>query len=153
MSYGPYTRTPTAAIMAGGITTTTLRTLRGRWNAGRGSARISGLTKRSAMSDEGTELAAPSGSALPVDDIILTEPDINLCLGSQELLRCPFCGSDAMSHGEKTPNGTAICWKITCLSLERGIPNCTASVWETNRDQAKARAGAVRKWNRRPNVV
>jgi len=104
------------------------------------------------MQTEQSSLLAPSScSALPVNDIILTEDDMNLCLGSNELLRCPFCGSHAMSHGEKTPNGMATCWKITCLSLDHGIPNCTASVWETNRDQDKARSGAVRKWNRRPN--
>ena len=86
---------------------------------------------------------------LSAKEIIITQPDVNICLGSGELLNCPFCGSWAMSHGEKTPDGRATCWKITCTSLEKGCPNCTASVWETNTDPKKARAGAVSKWNRR----
>lgn len=94
------------------------------------------------------ELAEPLGLA---SDIIITQPDVNLCLGSGELLPCPFCGHWAMSHGEKTKNGKANCWKITCTRLTRSWPSCTASVWETDPDQDKARAGAVAKWNRRPN--
>jgi hypothetical protein len=85
----------------------------------------------------------------PPEDFILTQSDINLCLGSTELLPCPFCGGAAMSHGEPTPNGRAICWRITCTRMKGAIPVCSASVWGTDPDQDKARATAVAKWNRR----
>lgn len=97
-------------------------------------------------------LGAAACSALPVGPpIILTKPDLDLCRGSRELLPCPFCGHIyPMSHGERTPNGKAICWKITCTKSEGLVPVCSASIWFTDRDQDKARAGAVAKWNRRP---
>lgn len=86
--------------------------------------------------------------------MILTQEDINLCLGSGELLPCPFCGDPSpMSSGERTENGKAIRWKIQCT---RGAPDCilwpdcTASVIGVDPDQDKARADAVRRWNRRP---
>lgn len=94
-----------------------------------------------------------SGSALPIGDpIILTRADYDLCLGSGELKPCPFCGDrHPMSFGEKTPNGKAVCWKVQCTRMERSAPDCCASVWHTDRDQATARLEAVKKWNRRPS--
>lgn len=86
---------------------------------------------------------------LPAEDIILTQEDINLCLGSQELKPCPFCGHYAMSTGEKTANGRAIRWKISCLGSEGLVPNCMASVTATYPEQDKARRVAVERWNRR----
>lgn len=83
------------------------------------------------------------------EEMIIGDADVNLCLGSGELLRCPFCGHWAMSHGERTPNGRAICWKISCTRIS-GKQKCTANVWWTDPDQDKARAGAVAMWNRRP---
>ena len=83
------------------------------------------------------------------DEMILTAEDINLCLGSEELLPCPFCGASAMSHGERTPNGKAICWRITCTGMRPLVPDCAASVWGTHPELDKARAMAVRRWNRR----
>jgi hypothetical protein len=83
--------------------------------------------------------------------IILTEADYQLCLGSRELLPCPFCGYRyPLSHGESTPNGMATRWTIQCGLLTKSAPGCCASVWNTDRDQAAARAGAVAKWNRQP---
>jgi len=84
------------------------------------------------------------------DELIITQDDVNLCLGSTELLRCPFCGDRAMSAGRKTPNGKATCWTIQCLGMDNSLPNCTASVWATNKDAAVARQQAVERWNRRP---
>lgn len=97
-------------------------------------------------------LAGRPGSALPVGDpIILTRADYDLCLGSGELKPCPFCGDrHPMSFGEKTPNGKAVCWKVQCTRMVRSAPDCCASVWHTDRDQATARVEAVKKWNRRP---
>lgn len=86
---------------------------------------------------------------LPAADIILTDADTNLCLGSGELKPCPFCGYHAMSSGEKTPNGRAIRWSIMCMGSVGLVPNCMASVTGTDQDQAKARAMAVERWNRR----
>ena len=101
----------------------------------------------------GSMSPASSGSALlPVVDLITTKADIDLCLGSGELLPCPFCGHWAMSAGEKTPNGKAVCWKISCTRSRRLVPDCCASVWATDVDPAKARRDAVARWNRRPNV-
>ena len=87
------------------------------------------------------------GSVVP----IITQADIDQCLGSGELLRCPFCGERAMSTGRRTENGRAICWKVQCEG--RGIiPDCTASVWATHPNQDIAREKAVARWNRRlPN--
>lgn len=78
-------------------------------------------------------------------DIIVTQSDYALYLGSGELKKCPFCGAFAMSYGKKTPNGLAVCWTIRC---EQGL-GCGASVWATDPDQAKARQAAVEQWNRR----
>jgi hypothetical protein len=105
------------------------------------------------VSMSGSEYAAPVGSALPVVDLITTKADIDLCLGSGELLPCPFCGHWAMSAGEKTPNGKAVCWKISCSHSRGLIPDCCASVWATDADPAKARRDAVARWNRRPNAA
>ena len=93
---------------------------------------------------------APSSALLPVVDLITTKADIDLCLGSGELLPCPFCGHWAMSAGEKTPNGRAVCWKISCTHTRGAIPDCCASVWATDADPDKARRDAVARWNRRP---
>ena len=89
---------------------------------------------------------------LEMVDIITTKADIDLCLGSGELLPCPFCGHWAMSAGQKTPNGKAVCWKISCTHTRGLIPDCCASVWATDADPAKARRDAVERWNRRPNT-
>ena len=86
---------------------------------------------------------------LPSPDIILTDADINLCLGSGELKPCPFCGSRALSSGERTPNGRAIRWKIFCNSSDGLVPNCMASVTATYPEQENARRVAVERWNRR----
>lgn len=85
-------------------------------------------------------------------DIIITNEDINICLGSNELLPCPFCGHKwPMSFGERTPNGKAICWKVQCTRTTGSlVPDCCASVWDTQKDQNQARKNAVAKWNRRP---
>lgn len=81
--------------------------------------------------------------------MILTQDDLNLCLGSVELLPCPFCGAKAMSHGERTENGKAIRWKIQCTGSKGLWPNCHASVIGVDPDQATARAQAVERWNKR----
>ncbi len=96
----------------------------------------------------------PKAEPLPMGPpIILGRADLDLCLGSGELLPCPYCGDKhPMSHGEKTPNGKAICWRIQCTRLDRSVPDCTASVWCTDKDQSAARAGAVARWNRRPTI-
>ena len=91
--------------------------------------------------------------SLPVVDQITTKADIDLCLGSGELLPCPFCGHWAMSAGEKKPNGKGVCWKISCTRSRRLVPDCCASVWATDTDPAKARRDAVARWNRRPVVA
>ncbi len=83
------------------------------------------------------------------DDIILTQEDLNLCLGSGELKPCPFCGDHAMSSGEVTANKRAIRWVIQCMGSEGLTPNCFGSVSATYPDQAKARRVAVERWNRR----
>ena len=104
------------------------------------------------MSD--SEYGPPSGSAvesLPIVDLITTKADIDLCLGSGELLRCPFCGHWAMSAGEKTKSGRGVLWTISCTHTTHLMPDCCASVWAVDEDQAKARAKAVARWNRRPN--
>lgn len=85
------------------------------------------------------------------DEMILTQDDLNHCLGSTELLPCPFCGGQAMSHGEPTPNGKATCYRITCMSMNVLRPDCAAAVWGTHPDQGEARKIAVAKWNRRTN--
>lgn len=86
------------------------------------------------------------------DDIIMGQEDLNLCLGSQELKPCPFCGHHAMSSGERTPNGRAIMWSIRCMGSEGLMPNCMASVTGTHPDQATARKMAVERWNKRTPV-
>lgn len=86
------------------------------------------------------------------EDMILTQDDLNLCLGSKELLACPFCGSKKIiSHGSMTTNGKAVRWEIACIRMEGLRPVCAASVWGTDPDQATARKIAVEKWNRRPS--
>lgn len=93
-------------------------------------------------------LSVAGGSAL-----IITQADIDLCLGSGELLRCPFCGERAMSTGRRTDNQRAICWTVRCEG-KGAIPDCTASVWATHPDQDTAREKAVARWNRRlPNAA
>ena len=107
-----------------------------------------------------TPLASAAGSALPglrsAEKMILTPADLNLCLGSNELKPCPFCGSNAMSGGERTENGRAIRWKIQCMGHDSKcvlIPNCFASVIGVDPDQETARKVAVERWNRRvPNT-
>jgi hypothetical protein len=98
-----------------------------------------------------SEYGPPSGSALPVVDLITTKADIDLCLGSGELLPCPFCGHWAMSAGEKTKSGRGVLWTISCTNTTHLFPDCCASVWAVDEDQAKARSKAVARWNRRPN--
>lgn len=83
-----------------------------------------------------------------VSDLIITQADIDLCLGSGELLRCPFCGERAMSTGRRTDNQRAICWTVRCEG-KGAIPDCTASVWATHPVQDTAREKAVARWNRR----
>jgi len=100
----------------------------------------------------GSMSPASSGSALlPVVDLITTKADIDLCLGSGELLPCPFCGHWAMSAGEKTKSGRGVLWTISCTHTTHLYPDCCASVWAVDEDQTKARAKAVARWNRRPN--
>lgn len=99
--------------------------------------------------------AQPARCALATrsaSEMIITDADVNLCLGSGELLPCPFCGAWAMSAGELTPNGRATCWKVSCTGSKGLVPDCCASVWATHRDQSTARRTAVERWNRRqPN--
>jgi len=90
---------------------------------------------------------------LPSVDIITTKADIDLCLGSGELLPCPFCGHWAMSAGEKTKSGRGVLWTISCTHTTHLMPDCCASVWAVDDDQAKAREKAVARWNRRPNTT
>ena len=89
-----------------------------------------------------------SGGVGSVSDLIITQADIDLCLGSGELLRCPFCGERAMSTGRRTENQRAICWTVRCEG-KGAIPDCTASVWATHPVQDAAREKAVARWNRR----
>lgn len=99
--------------------------------------------------DSQPRCAVASGSA---SEMIITDADVNLCLGSGELLPCPFCGAWAMSAGELTPNGRATCWKVSCTGSKGLVPDCCASVWATHPDQSTARRIAVERWNRRkPN--
>jgi hypothetical protein len=92
--------------------------------------------------------------SLPIVDLITTKADIDLCHGSGELLPCPFCGHWAMSAGEKTKSGRGVLWTISCThAMHPMYPDCCASVWAVDEDQAKARAEAVARWNRRPNTA
>lgn len=88
------------------------------------------------------------------EEMILTQADYNLCLGSAELLPCPFCGDKRpMSGGERTQNGKAIRWTIQCTRSHPETclaPDCFASVIGVDPDQEKARAAVVKRWNRRP---
>lgn len=96
-------------------------------------------------------MSKPQDMELSASDIIITNDDINVCRGSGELLPCPFCGHKwPMSFGEKTANGKAICWKVQCTHSSGLVPDCCASVWDTQKDQHMARENAVAKWNRRP---
>lgn len=102
--------------------------------------------------DEGDSKSVGTGEG-SASDMIITDADVNLCLGSGELLPCPFCGAWAMSAGELTPNGRATCWKVTCTGSKGLVPDCCASVWATHPDQSTARRVAVERWNRRkPNA-
>ena len=98
-------------------------------------------------------LSAPApGSGFKLrsaEDFIISKDDQNLCLGSGELLPCPFCGSLPISLGERTPSERAVCYKVLCTGLAGLVPNCTASTWGTDPDEAKAREMAVSRWNRR----
>ena len=97
-------------------------------------------------------MSTATPESLPIGpEPILTESDLAVHLGSGELLPCPFCGFKyPLSGGEKTANGRAFRWQVQCGRIET-VPTCCASVWDTDTDQATARANAVRKWNRRPN--
>lgn len=108
------------------------------------------------MNHEPSSVSACSGrlECRSADEMILTQDDINLCLGSGELLPCPFCGHEhPISSGERTENGKAIRWKIQCVRSHSKIilmPDCFASVIGVDPDQEKARQAAVKRWNRRP---
>lgn len=87
-------------------------------------------------------------------DIIVTDDDIALELGSGELKACPFCGCRPISTGEEITGraGKAVRWKIQCTKTAPGsslIPDCFASVLAVDPDQTKARTTAVERWNRR----
>jgi len=100
------------------------------------------------LTNTGNPVAPPQLRMRPASEMILTQADINLCLGSQELLPCPFCGSSPMSSGEVTPNGKAIHWKIQCTGRDI-MPSCGGGVWATDSDQDQARQEAIQRWNRR----
>lgn len=102
------------------------------------------------------EALPPKSGSAPLrfrqpDDMILTEKDIKLCLGSGELLRCPFCGESAMSIGENIEGraGKAVRWTIQCTGMKGLMPSCFASVLAVDPDQETARLTAVSRWNRR----
>jgi hypothetical protein len=95
--------------------------------------------------DGDTDMLEP----LPIVELITTRADIDVCLGSGELLRCPFCGHWAMSAGEKTKSGKGFLWTISCTHTTHLYPDCCASVWAVDEDQSKARSKAVARWNRR----
>ena len=84
-------------------------------------------------------------------ELIIAQADIDVGMGSGELMPCPFCGGKATSVGEKTPNGFGVCYKIRCTRTQQSSlwPACTASVWWTDGSQEVARKEAVRLWNRR----
>lgn len=105
------------------------------------------------MSDQPENQTATEQLKLSTVEPILTDKDYALFMGSGELKPCPFCGHLwPISGGERTPNGRAICWKVQCTHSRRLVPDCCASVWHTDPDKEKARAGAVAKWNRRPEA-
>jgi hypothetical protein len=78
---------------------------------------------------------------------IITQADIDLCKGSGELMRCPFCGSHVVSYGTKINRGTR--WQVECDKTVSSKNKCTASIYATDEDHKVARAKAVEMWNRR----
>lgn len=107
-----------------------------------------------------TPVASAAGSSKLVlrksADILITDADRNLALGSGELLPCPFCGTKAASAGEQLPNGR-FRWRVTCQGPhDPGIStlwnNCAASTWGVGETQDEARSMAVTRWNRRHNA-
>ena len=81
---------------------------------------------------------------LPTNNYIITEADRNQCLGSNELLNCPFCGSKPISCGilnEETGNTV---YKVICTGKD-----CNANTFCCHKKPEEARKFAIERWNKR----
>jgi len=81
---------------------------------------------------------------LPVIDHVILDADlVTAAYHTGELKPCPFCGSDrALTFGER--KGIGIQYRVSCIEND-----CMADVFSNAQTAEEARAGAVKKWNRR----
>lgn len=80
----------------------------------------------------------------PEADFTISDPDINVALGSGELNNCPFCGSWAIASGRVNRETGIVVYTVLCTGRD-----CAASVHANSRSEEEAREKAVARWNRR----
>lgn len=85
----------------------------------------------------------PPLANLPSGNHIISDADRAICLGSDELKPCPFCGCNAISAGTKNEQTGNALYQVICTA------HCGATVHVCQKDPEQARREAVAAWNLR----